>query len=51
MNSDEIMTEAKKHKCFGTNRCWNQVRAKCKVSTYCEDIFKLNSKAERKVEE
>ena len=45
MNPDEIMAEAKKHKCFGTNRFWNQVRAKCKVSIYCKDIFDMNSQA------
>ena len=42
MTGIEIIEEAKRHKCFGRNNCWNQVRAKCKVSDYCKIISEKN---------
>ena len=38
MTRINVLEEAKKHKCFGKNNCWNNVRAKCLVSDYCKII-------------
>ncbi|MCW4014864.1 MAG: hypothetical protein NWF06_00685 [Candidatus Bathyarchaeota archaeon] len=29
--------EVKEKECFGFNRCWNQVRAKCKLAELCKE--------------
>ena len=36
---EEIIKKCSKHKCFGTNRCWNNVKAKCDVYDFCLMVY------------